>query len=380
MYQGVSFVALPIRTQAKIWGATAIVTGAVLWFLGNQLLPFVLGAAVAYFLDPVADRLERAGFSRVAAVAVISIVAVLLFILSALLVLPALINQLVSLVNALPDYVQFFRDFLTEKFPGQMKEGSTLQTSLAAVAETLRSKGGTLLNTALSSAMSFVNVIILVVIVPVVSFYLLVDWDRMIARIDDLLPRDHAPTVRKLARDMDKTLAGFIRGQGTVCLILGTYYAIALMVAGLNFGLLIGAVAGLISFIPYVGSIVGGTLAIGVAIVQFWDTPVMIAAIAAIFLSGQMVEGNFLTPKLVGDSVGLHPVWLLLALSVFGALFGFVGMLVAVPVSAMIGVVVRFLIGQYLGGRLYLGLESVHAAEEAEVLEDRPPTDASERT
>lgn len=373
-------MALPIRTQAKIWGATAIVTGAVLWFLGNQLLPFVLGAAVAYFLDPVADRLERAGFSRVAAVAVISIVAVLLFILSALLILPALINQLVSLVNALPDYVQFFRDFLTEKFPGQMKEGSTLQTSLAAVAETLRSKGGTLLNTALSSAMSFVNVIILVVIVPVVSFYLLVDWDRMIARIDDLLPRDHAPTVRKLARNMDKTLAGFIRGQGTVCLILGTYYAIALMVAGLNFGLLIGAVAGLISFIPYVGSIVGGTLAIGVAIVQFWDTPVMIAAIAAIFLSGQMVEGNFLTPKLVGDSVGLHPVWLLLALSVFGALFGFVGMLVAVPVSAMIGVVVRFLIGQYLGGRLYLGLESVHAAEEAEVLEDRPPTDASERT
>lgn len=370
-------MALPIQTQVKVWSAVAVVTGAVLWFLGAQLLPFVLGAAVAYFLDPVADRLEQAGLSRVASVAVISVCAMLIFIVSALLILPALVHQLISLVNTLPDYVQFLREFLVERFPSQIQEGSTLQQSLSSVAETLREKGGQLLNSALNSAMSVVSVIILVVIVPVVSFYLLVDWDRMIARIDELLPRDHAPTIRRLATEMDATLAGFIRGQGTVCLILGGYYAVALMLSGLNFGLLIGAVAGLISFIPYVGSLVGGTLAIGVAIVQFWNDPWMIGVIAGIFLSGQLVEGNYLTPKLVGSSVGLHPVWLLLALSVFGALFGFVGMLVAVPVSAMIGVLVRFLTEQYLAGRLYLGLEGLRATEEAEVHDPQTQTEDS---
>lgn len=366
-------MALPIKTQVKIWSSAAAATGLLLWFLGGQLLPFVLGAAVAYFLDPVADRLERAGLSRVASVALISVVALLIFIIAALLVLPTMISQLVSLTEALPQYIQDFREFLRERFPEQLRDGSTLQNSLSSVAEALQSQGGQVLNTALSSAMSFVNVIVLIVIVPVVSFYLLVDWDRMIARIDELLPRDHAPIIRELASEMDRTLAGFLRGQGTVCLVLGGFYAIALMVAGLNFGLLIGVVAGLISFIPYVGSIVGGSLAIGVAIVQFWNEPIWIAVIAGIFAAGQMVEGNYLTPKLVGGSVGLHPVWLLLALSVFGAIFGFVGMLVAVPVSAMIGVLVRFLISEYKTGRLYLGQEINTSQDDPEQSTDRTP-------
>ena len=175
----------------------------------------------------------------------------------------------------------------------------------------------------------------------------------------------HEPIVapvepRRLAHDMDATLAGFIRGQGTVCLIQGSFYAVALMLAGLNFGLLVGAFAGLISFIPFVGSLVGGSLAIGLALFQYWDTPVMIGVVAGIFLFGQVVEGNILTPKLVGGSVGLHPVWLLLALSIFGALFGFAGMLVAVPVSAMIGVLVRFMVEQYRTGRLYRGLAALN--------------------
>jgi predicted PurR-regulated permease PerM len=177
----------------------------------------------------------------------------------------------------------------------------------------------------------------------------------MIARIADMLPREHAPVIRYLAREIDKTMAGFIRGMGTVCLILGTYYAVALMVVGLQFGLVVGAIAGLVTFIPYVGALVGGVLAIGLALFQFWGDWVSIGLVAGIFVVGQIVEGNFLTPKLVGSSVGLHPVWLIFALSVFGALFGFVGMLVAVPVAAAIGVLIRFAVGHYKDSQLYRG-------------------------
>jgi predicted PurR-regulated permease PerM len=179
----------------------------------------------------------------------------------------------------------------------------------------------------------------------------------MTARVDDLLPRDHAPTIRKICRDIDKTLASFIRGQGTVVLILGVYYAISLMIVGLNFGLVVGSIAGLISFIPYVGALVGGALAIGIAIFQFWGDWFSLGAVVVIFAVGQFLEGNILTPKLVGNSVGLHPVWLIFALSVFGALFGFVGMLVAVPLAASLGVIARFLIAQYKTSRLYRGLD-----------------------
>jgi predicted PurR-regulated permease PerM len=191
----------------------------------------------------------------------------------------------------------------------------------------------------------------------------------MTAKIDEMLPRDHVETVRMLARDIDATLASFIRGQGTVCLVLGTYYAVALMLAGLNFGLIVGFIAGLITFIPYVGALVGGVLAVGLALFQFWGAVevvdgdsvtyatnwLRIGIVAGIFGLGQFLEGNILTPKLVGESVGLHPVWLLFALSVFGSLFGFVGMLVAVPIAAIIGVVARWGMGQYRQSLLYRG-------------------------
>jgi predicted PurR-regulated permease PerM len=185
----------------------------------------------------------------------------------------------------------------------------------------------------------------------------LLDWDRMVARIDAMLPRDHAPTVRRLAGEIDAVLAGFVRGQLSVCLLLGTYYIIGLMLAGLQYGLIVGAIAGAITFIPYVGSLVGGMLAIGLALFQFWGDWTSIAVVAAVFASGQFIEGNILTPKLVGKSVGLHPVWLLLALSAFGSIFGFVGMLVAVPVAAMIGVLTRFAVEQYQASLLYRGVE-----------------------
>ncbi len=349
-------MALPVNQQAKFWGIAAAVFLFVLWWLGDVIMPFVLGGALAYVLDPLADRLERWGLSRTMAVVVIMLTALLIVVMLFLLVIPLLVEQATALINTTPQMFQELQGWLTQKFPQVMDEDSTIRQQLLALGQTIQSKGGDLLNSLLSSALSLINVIVLVIIVPVVTFYLLLDWDRMIARIDELLPRDHADEIRKLAVEMDRTLASFIRGQGTVCLILGTYYALGLGLVGLNFGLVLGFIAGMVSFIPYVGALIGGALALGLALFQFWGQWPWIAAVGVIFAVGQMVEGNFLTPKLVGESVGLHPVWLLFALSVFGAVFGFVGLLVAVPMAAMIGVVIRFALGRYKEGRLYRGL------------------------
>ena len=359
---------LPVEQQAKYWGIATAVLFVVMWFLGDVILPFVLGGALAYCLDPIADRLEKMGLSRILATIVITLVALLVFTILILLVVPTLIQQAGALIRSAPDIFNNLQTFLADRFPSIMVEDSTIRQQPSKIGEAIESRGAELLNTVVTSAAGLVNVLILVVIVPVVTFYLLLDWDNMTARIDDLLPRDHAPVIRDLASQIDKTLASFIRGQGTVCLILGTYYAVALMVIGLNFGLVVGFIAGLISFIPYVGAIVGGGLALGLGIFQFWGEWYMLAAVAAVFFSGQMVEGNILTPNLVGSSVGLHPVWLIFALSVFGTLFGFVGMLVAVPVAAMIGVLIRFVIGQYKDGRLYNGITG----------RDTPQDDAAE--
>ena len=349
-------MALPVRDQLKYWGIATAVTVVALWSIGNVLMPFILGGALAYCLDPIADRLEALGLRRLAAVIVITLGAAVIFVFVMGLILPMLINQATAFFDTAPQLVHSLQAWLAERFPQLGQQDSILRNSLLQLGATVQQAGGELLNRALGSALSVVNVILLIVLVPVVTFYLLLDWDRMVARVDDLLPRDHAPVIRQIARDIDRTLASFIRGQGTVCLILGTYYAVGLMAVGLNFGLVVGLVAGLVSFIPYVGALFGGVTAIGLAVFQFWGAPWSIGAVAAVFAVGQFVEGNFLSPKLVGDSVGLHPVWLIFALSVFGSLFGFVGMLVAVPVSAVIGVLARFLIAEYRTGRLYQGL------------------------
>ena len=354
-------MALPVREQAKYWGIAAAVFFVVLWALGDVILPFVLGAAIAYFLDPVADRLERLGCSRGLAVGIITFFAILIFVILALLIVPLLVSQTAALIEAVPQIAQRLQTFLTDRFPELMDSSSTLRRSLASVGETIQSKGGELLNTVLASFSGIVNAIVLFILVPIVAFYLLYDWDDIVARVDGLLPRDHAPVVRKLAGEIDKTMAGFVRGQGTVCLILGTYYAVALMLVGLNFGLVVGFIAGALTFIPYVGALVGGLLAIGLALFQFWGDWLWILLVWAIFQSGQFVEGNILTPRMVGSSVGLHPVWLIFALSAFGALFGFVGLLVAVPVAAALGVLTRFAIAQYKSSRLYRGVSEQDA-------------------
>ncbi|MBY6202298.1 AI-2E family transporter [Maritalea mobilis] len=357
-------MALPVRKQLLYWGIALAVFFALLWLLGDVILPFLVGGAISYFLDPVADRLEKMGFSRVLSTAIIFVILVLVVVLAMLVVVPLLIQQTTDLIQSAPDLFNQLRSWLTERFPEFMDDTSPLRQSLSSIGETIQSRGGELLQSVLSSAAGVVNVLVFMVVAPVVAFYLLLDWDNMVERIDDLLPRDHAPTIRRLASQIDRTLAGFVRGQGTVCLILGTFYAVALMVIGLQFGLVVGLLAGLLTFIPYVGALVGGALSIGLALFQFWGDWWMIVAVAAVFQVGQMVEGNILTPKLVGSSVGLHPVWLIFALSAFGTLFGFVGMLVAVPVAAALGVLVRFGIEQYTDSLLYRGLEGRPIPEE----------------
>lgn len=349
-------MALPVRQQIIYWSIASVLFLAILWFLGDVILPFVVGGAIAYFLDPVADRLERAGLSRALSTTVIAIVALLVFTVAALLVIPTLISQTIALGEAIPTILAQLDAYLTQRFPVLDDPNSTVRQSLAALGASIQDNAGELVTQVFASALGVIGIVVFIVVVPVVAFYLLLDWDHMIERIDELLPRDHRPTIRTLASEVDSVMAGFVRGQLTVCLILGTFYSIALMAVGLQFGLVVGAVAGLLTFIPYVGSFVGGALSIGLALFQFWGDPGWIVAVALIFVLGQMIEGNYLTPKLVGGSVGLHPVWLLFALSAFGTVFGFVGMLVAVPVSAMIGVLVRFAVGQYTGGRLYRGL------------------------
>ena len=348
-------MALPVRKQLTYWGIASAVFLVLLWALGDVILPFIIGSAIAYFLDPVADRLEKMGLSRVLATVVIFVFLLGVVILSLLVIIPLLIQQTNDLIQSAPELFNQLRAWLTERFPQVMDEGSPLRQSLIAVGETIQSRGGELLQQVLSSAAGVVNVLVFLVVVPVVAFYMLLDWDRLVASIDALLPRDHADTIRDLAGQIDRTLASFIRGQGTVCLILGTFYAVALMIVGLQFGLVVGLIAGLLTFIPYVGALVGGVLSVGLALFQFWGEWWSIVAVVVIFQLGQMVEGNILTPKLVGSSVGLHPVWLIFALSAFGTVFGFVGLLVAVPIAAAIGVLVRFAINQYRAGLLYRG-------------------------
>ncbi|MTH79811.1 AI-2E family transporter [Paracoccus aestuariivivens] len=348
---------LPAQKQVWYWSAALFASLVILWTLGNAILPFILGAGVAYLLDPVADRLERAGLSRTLSVVVITLAVVLVVVIAILVVMPVLVRQTTALINTAPEMAEHLQQFLVGRFPAVFTEGSTLNTALTDAAKNISAKGGQLVSTVLGSVMGVVSMLALIVIVPVVAFYLLLDWDHMVARLDDLLPREHAPTIRSLAHEIDTALSGFVRGQGLVIMILGTFYSVGLGIVGLPFGIAIGVLAASLSFIPYVGVVIGGATAIGVALFSFWGEPFWIAAVIAIFAIGQMLEGNYLQPKIVGGSVGLHPVWLMLALTCFGTIFGFVGLLVAVPMAAALGVLVRYAVSRYKESAIYTGRE-----------------------
>lgn len=356
------------------WSLAALVFVALLFVFSSVLLPFVLGMCLAYFLDPVADALERIGLSRLMATLVILVLFVLTLAAAVLILVPVIVNQVNGFAQNVPQYLARLQSLAAELRQGRLAwlfsgDQQQMQQDISGIVGQAGSIVSSVLGSLWSSSLAVVNFLSLFVVTPVVAFYILLDWDRMIAKVDGWIPRQNLPTVRRLAREIDTSVAGFVRGQGSLCLILGSYYALGLSAIGLNFGLLIGLFAGLVSFIPYVGSLSGLILATGVALVQFWPDWIWIAATLAVFFSGQFIEGNILQPKLVGASVGLHPVWLMFALFAFGALFGFVGLLIAVPAAAAIGVLVRFAIQQYLQSEMYVGHSVEHLSPPIETLE-----------
>jgi predicted PurR-regulated permease PerM len=349
------------QRQLGFWVLALVGLALVLFLLRDVLLPFVAGLALAYLLDPVADRLQRAGLGRLGATLFILVLFVLLFVLASVLIVPLIAHQLAAFIDKLPGYVARLQALIAEQGApiierfGGPEALSDMQTSVGDIVGQSATWLGGVLRSLWSGGQAIISVFGLLVVTPIVAFYLLVDWDRMVTTVDGWLPRRHRDTIRSLAREIDEAMAGFIRGQSAVCLILGGFYAIALSLVGLNFGALIGMVAGLLTFIPYVGSLTGLVLSVGVALVQFWPDWVMILVTLGIFVFGQFVEGNFLSPQLVGKSVGLHPVWLMFALLAFGSLFGFVGLLLAVPLAAAAGVLARFALQRYLASPLYHG-------------------------
>ncbi|MFN3549044.1 MAG: AI-2E family transporter [Mesorhizobium sp.] len=349
-----------LRRQALFWLATFAAVVAFLLVFSSILLPFVAGMVLAYFLDPVADWLERRGLSRLAATIVILFAFLVSFVLALMVIVPILATQFAGFAADLPGYLSRLQALVTEFDPGWLErtigvDAKSLREGLSGLVSQGAGFLTGLFQSLWTSGLAIINIGGLLVVTPVVAFYMLLDWDRMIAKVDGWVPRDHVGTVRRLAKDINTATAGFLRGQGTLCIILGVMYAVGLTIVGLNFGLLIGLFAGLISFIPYIGSLVGLVLSVGVAFVQFWPDWTMVAIVAGIFFTGQFIEGNILQPKLVGKSVGLHPVWLMFALFAFGSLFGFVGLLLAVPASAAVAVLVRFALARYLDSPMYRG-------------------------
>lgn len=363
--------AAAFRKQILFWLLFAALFILFLLTFSSILLPFVAGMALAYFLDPVADRIVAMGLSRLMATVLILLGFVLTFVLALIILVPILVTQLADFGAGLPALVARLQALVTDINADWIAriglDPAGLRQSLADFVKQGAGFLTTLVQSLWSSGKTIVDILGLFIVTPVVAFYMLLDWDHMVARIDSWVPRDHVETVRGIAADINSTTAGFVRGQGTLCLILGSIYAVGLTLVGVNFGILIGLFAGLISFIPYVGSLVGLVIALSVALVQFWPDWIPVALTAGVFFAGQFLEGNILQPRLVGRSVGLHPVWLMFALFAFGALFGFVGLLVAVPAAAAVGVLVRFGIGRYLLSPLYIG----HAKPAK-----RAPTDA----
>lgn len=346
--------------RTAFWITAGLLAFVAIDALSAILLPFVAGMAIAYFLDPAADWLEARGLSRTMATALITLAFGAVAISAVLLLVPLILAQIEAFAQAAPQAIARVKG-LIETHLGPVEEwvfglagspggeGPQMETA-AAVAQFIAQAVRRVIGGVLSAA----NLLSLLLITPIVTFYLLRDWDRMVAAARDLAPRDSGATLGRLAREIDQTLSAFVRGTGMVCLTLGVFYAVALTIAGLQFGVAIGLMAGLISFIPYVGSMVGLVVSVGMALWQFGELqPVLI--VAAIFAIGQAIEGNYLTPKLVGGSVGLHPVWVIFAMLAGGSLFGFVGVILAVPAAAAAGVLVRFGVERYRDSHLYRG-------------------------
>ena len=341
-----------ITRPVMFWVATLAVGLAAAALLRDILLPFVAGMLLAYLLGAPVNRLERLGFNRGAAALVIIGVFIVAVIVLIVLSAPFVGFEIAAFIDDFPVYIGRVHAFATDPARPRLRKivvdgfgiveqssGDIARLSAGWLTHSLRSlwSGGR----AVLSAFS------LLVVTPIVAFYLVHDWNRIIATIDALIPAEHRRTVRTLARDIDDTVGGFLRGQGTICLILAVFYATALKLTGVDHGLLLGLVTGLLSFVPYLGSLTGLIVSLAMTTAQYGLAWPKIATVVAIFFVGQSVGDYVLAPRLVGRRVHLNPVWLMFALFAFGYLFGFFGLLVAVPVAAAIGVLVRFFLGRY---------------------------------
>lgn len=350
--------ALSGERRLVLWLMLLAGLGLVLYLLRATLMPFVAGMAVAYLLDPLADRLERLGVPRGAAAGLIVAGFLITFLAVLVLVIPILSAQITDLIGRLPAYAEMAENAIAPylaELKGKLGRGQVqrLDTVFEKLAPDAMGWAGTVLSRLLSGGAAVLNLLGLAVVTPVVAFYLLRDWDRLVARLDRMLPQQGGATIRTVMDEIDDRLSGFVRGQVLVCLVLGSWYACGLLLIGLDFGLLLGMIAGLVSVVPYLGNVVGLGVGLGLAFAQFdgWREPLLVGAV---FASGQVLEGYVLQPRIIGDRVGLHPVWLMFAVIAGGTLLGITGALLAVPLAAVIGVLIRYALGRYLASPLYL--------------------------
>jgi predicted PurR-regulated permease PerM len=349
---------MTLQRQLMFWLGALVAFILIIWLLHAMLLPFVAGTALAYLLNPAADRLEGLGIPRIIATLIVIGLFVLFFVLVGLMLFPILGSQLFSFIQRLPDYITRLQELVTQESKEWLQRlvGDKLPDIQKSLGDLLGEGASWLvafLKSLWSGGRAVISLFSLIIITPVVAFYVLYDWHAVVDKVDSWLPLRYRDTIRMLAGQIDRAIAGFLRGQALVCMILGLYYAVGLTFAGLSFGLLIGSASGVLTFIPYVGSVVGLIIGMIVAIVQFWPDLFSILVVLTIFIVGQFFEGYVLSPKLVGESVGLHPVWLMFSLFAFGYLFGFVGLLIAIPLAAAVGVLLRFALSEYLASPLY---------------------------
>lgn len=328
-----------------------------LLLFGSILLPFLVGMAAAYLLDPLADRLQAWRFGRTTATAIITAAFFVVLVVVVILLLPPLANQAAELASQLPTYLEALRERVIP-WLGSILRISELDVDLSAkgLLQRYSSQGIEVLLNAmtslLQSGVALLNLVSLLFVTPIVTFYLVRDWDRMVASIRAHFPPDLTPTIDRILDQIDEVLAGFIRGQGLVCLFLALFYAVGLWLVGLQYGLIIGLLTGLFSFIPYIGMTMGLVVGLAVAAFQF-QSVLMVGLVAVVFGLGQFIEGNLISPRLVGSRIHLHPVWLIFAVLAGTASFGLLGTFVAVPVAAVLGVLIRFGLAWYRSGPLY---------------------------
>lgn len=346
------------KSQWPFWLVVLGVFCLLMYLFSPIMLPFVSGMVIAYFMDPLVDKLEKHRWPRWAGTVFALTLFVVLIIILIVLLVPMVQAQIEALLAAIPGYTKTIHDSVLPWAERNLKSidpqaVNKLRNSLGDIAGQGLNLVGSLLQRMLSSGLALFDILSLLIITPIVAFYLLRDWDNIVAQIDHALPKKHVKTIRNEATKIDETLSGFLHGQALVCLTLGTYYAFALTLAGLDFGATIGVVVGVLSFIPYVGTVLGFACSTGLALIQFNDTSDVLL-IVGIYVLGQVLEGNVISPKLVGSRIGLHPVWIIFAIMAGGSLFGFLGVLVALPVAAILGVLFRFALAQYKTSRYYL--------------------------